>query len=80
MKLLGSNQMHVDEAKAARVRQLAFVSILAKKVAMLEKEVTAEEIKTTLFHMKANKALGLMGFLMIFSSSPGQLLVMRWWL
>jgi hypothetical protein len=48
--------------KLLRVRQLVYVSIFAKKLAMLEKEVTAEEIRTTLFYMEANKAPGPNGF------------------
>ena len=38
---------------------------------MLEKEIPVEEIRNTLFHMKANKALTLMVFQLTFSSMPG---------
>jgi hypothetical protein len=41
---------------------------------LLEKEVTAEEIKATIFSMKSNKALGMMDTLLIFLQPLGQLL------
>ncbi|XP_059436754.1 uncharacterized protein LOC132169808 [Corylus avellana] len=60
--LLGTEQVQFTEAKAARVRQLIPVAISLEHAAILEKEVTAEEIRDILFHMKANKAPGPDGF------------------
>ena len=45
-----------------RIRHLIPTAIFADKAAILENEVTAEEIRDTLFHMPANKALGLDGY------------------
>ena len=45
-----------------RIRHLIPTAISADKAAMLENEVTAEEIRDTLFHMPANKAPGPDGF------------------
>lgn len=61
-KLLGSTQMVFDEVKAARVPQLITKTIPAEKADLLLREVTAEEIRRTLFDMKSNKAPGPDGF------------------
>jgi hypothetical protein len=56
-KLLGTNQMQFNEAKAAQIRHLIPVAISADKATCVGEKVPAEEIRDTLFHMKANKAL-----------------------
>jgi hypothetical protein len=54
--------MIFNEAKAARVRQLIPRVISADKAVLLENEVTEEEIRDAIFHMKANKAPSPDGF------------------
>jgi hypothetical protein len=56
--MLGTDQLHFAEAKTSRIKQLIPVAISSEHAAILEKKVYAEEIKDTLFHMKANKAPG----------------------
>jgi hypothetical protein len=60
-KLLGSNLMTFTDEKAARISQLVSMAIPAEKSVLLEKEVTEEEIRETLF-MKSNKAPGPDGY------------------
>jgi hypothetical protein len=54
--------MLFTEEKTARIRYLIPTVISDDKVAKLEMEVTAEEIKPTLFHMPSNKAPSLDGY------------------
>jgi hypothetical protein len=61
-KLLGTNKVHFTEEKAVRIRHLIPTTISADKAAILENEVTAEEIRDILFHMPANKSPGPDGF------------------
>ena len=61
-KLLGSNQMQFTKVKATRIRHLIPTVISCDKAANLEKEVIAEEIRDTLFHMLANKAPSPYGY------------------
>ena len=61
-KLLGTNLMTFTNEKAARIRQLVSVANSAENVVSLEKEITKEEIRETLFSMKSNKDLGPDGF------------------
>jgi hypothetical protein len=61
-KLLGTDQMMFNESKAARIRQLIPIAIPVDKASLLEKEITEEEIRGTLFSMKANKNPGPDGF------------------
>jgi hypothetical protein len=68
-KLLGTNQLQFTATKADRVRHLIFVAISTDQAALLEKEITADEIKDTLFNMKTNKAPGPDGFPMEFFKS-----------
>ena len=53
--LLGTNQLQFIEAKTARVKQLILVAISFEHATILEKEVSAEEIKDTLFHLPINR-------------------------
>jgi hypothetical protein len=61
-KLLGTNQLVFNEAKATHIRQLIPRVISADKTVLLDKEVTEKEIRDTFFHMRANKAPGPDGF------------------
>jgi hypothetical protein len=61
-KLLGIDQLLFNESKAAHLRQLILVAIPDDKAVLLEKEITEEENRDTIFYMKTNKALGLDGF------------------
>jgi hypothetical protein len=54
--------MLFTEEKAARIRNLIPTVISGDKAAKLEMEVTAEEIKATLFYMPSNKAPGPDGY------------------
>ena len=60
--LLVIDQMIFNEAKADHIRHLILVTISTDKAVLLDKEVTKDEIKETLFHMKSNKASGSDGF------------------
>jgi hypothetical protein len=73
-KLLGTNQLQFTASKADRVRHLISVAISTDQAALLEKEITADEIKDTLFNMKTNKAPGPLVFLWNFLSLHGLLL------
>jgi hypothetical protein len=61
-KLLGTNQLQFTATKVDRVRHLISVAISTDQAALLEKEITADEIKDALFNMKNNKAPGPDGF------------------
>ena len=61
-KLLGTNHTQFTSEKADRIRSLIPTAIPSSKLAMLEREVTTEEIRDTLFHMPLNKAPGPDGF------------------
>lgn len=76
-KLLGTDHMVFNEAKATRIRQLIPRVIPADKAILLVKEVTEEEIRDTIFHMKANKAPGPDGFSADFFKAACLLLVRR---
>ena len=54
--------MTFNDIKATRIRQLVPVAISTEKAVLLEKAITEEEIKETLFSMKSNKAPGHDGF------------------
>jgi hypothetical protein len=54
--LLGTKHMVFTEEHTTRIQQLISPTISADKSLLLEKEVTAEEIKETIFSMKSNKA------------------------
>jgi hypothetical protein len=60
--LLETDQLHFNAAKADWIRQLIHVAIFPDLVVNLERDVSVEEIKDTLFHMHANKAPGPNGF------------------
>ena len=62
MKLLGTNQIQFTKEKEDRIRSLIPTAIPSNKITMLEREVTTEEIRDTLFHMPTNKASGLHGY------------------
>jgi hypothetical protein len=55
-KLLGTNHTQFTIEKADMIRSLIPTVIPSSKPAMLEREVTTEEIRETLFHMPLNKA------------------------
>jgi hypothetical protein len=61
-KLLGTNHTQFIAEKAVRIKSLIPTAIPSNKLAMLEKEVTTEEIRDTLFHMPLNKVPGLDGY------------------
>jgi hypothetical protein len=61
-QLLRIDKRIFNEFKASRIRKLIPIAIPVEKASLLEKEITKEEIRRTLFNMKANKALGLDGF------------------
>ena len=54
--VLGTNKVQFTVEKAVRIRHLIPTIISADKAAILENEVTEEEIGDILFHMPANKA------------------------
>jgi len=56
--LWGTKHMVFTEGHTTRIQQLSSPTISADKSLLLEKEVTAEEIKETIFSMKSNKAPG----------------------
>jgi hypothetical protein len=78
--LLGTDQLQFTEAKVARIKQLILVAISSEHAAILEKEVSAKEIKDTLFHMKANMAPNSDGFFANFLRLLGLLWVRRLWM
>jgi hypothetical protein len=51
--------MLFTEKKVAKIRHLIPTVISGEQAAKLEMNVTAEEIKDTLFHMPSDKAPGL---------------------
>jgi hypothetical protein len=55
-KLLGTNHTQFTIEKADMIRSLIPTAIPSSKPAKLEREVTTEEIRETLFHMPLNKA------------------------
>jgi hypothetical protein len=55
-KLLGTNHTQFTIDKADMIRSLIPTTIPSSKLAILEREVTTEEIRETLFHMPLNKA------------------------
>jgi hypothetical protein len=61
-KLLGSNHTQFTAEKADRIRSLIPTAIPSSKLAMLEMEVSTEEIRDIFFHMPLNKAPGPDGF------------------
>lgn len=61
-ELLGTNHSTFHEGKATRVSQLITPHLPVEQVVMLAKDITAEEIRSTMFSMKANKAPGPDGF------------------
>jgi hypothetical protein len=61
-KLLVSKQMVFTKENAARLRQLISPSISAERASMLDKDVTIEEIRATIFNMKSIKAHGPDGY------------------
>jgi hypothetical protein len=77
-QLLGTDQRIFNESKADRIRQLILLTIPVEKASLLEKEITEEEIRRTLFSMKANKAPGPMGFLQISLKLLGLWLEVMW--
>jgi hypothetical protein len=61
-KLLGTSQMGFSDEFATRITHLISPIVPAESAALLEKPVTAEEIKKTMFSMPLNKAPGPDGF------------------
>lgn len=61
-KLLGTSQMWFSDEFADRITHLISPVISAESAALLEKPVTVEEIKKTMFNMPLNKAPGPDGF------------------
>jgi len=62
MKPLGSSSMVFSKQHANRLKLLIPPIVSMESVVLLNKEVTVEEIKATLFNMKPNKAPGPDGF------------------
>jgi hypothetical protein len=60
--LLRTNQIQFTKEKEDRIMSLIPIAILFNKITMLEREVTTEEIRDTLFHMPTNKAPGPNGY------------------
>jgi hypothetical protein len=60
--LLGSKNTHFTDASAERVKQLISPIVPIEEATLLERDVTAEEIKKTIFSMKSNKAPGPDGY------------------
>jgi len=54
--------MVFSEENVARVSQLVSPVVSIDKAAMLERDVSAEEIKDTIFSMKTNKSPGTDGY------------------
>jgi hypothetical protein len=60
--LLGTTHMVFTKEHAARIQQLISPTISVENCLMLERDVTVEEIKETIFSMQANKAPGPDGY------------------
>jgi hypothetical protein len=60
--LLGSKNTHFTDASAERVKQLISPIVPIEEATLLERDVTAEEIKKTISSMKSNKAPGPDGY------------------
>jgi hypothetical protein len=61
-KLLGISSVKFDEQKAIRVEHLIKKKISYDHAAAMCTEVTAEEIRKTIFRMNSNKVLGPDGY------------------
>jgi hypothetical protein len=61
-KLLGSTSNEFDGRKARRVNQLLKKQLTEDQIYVMQKDDTKEEIKSTMFAMKSNRASGLYGF------------------
>jgi hypothetical protein len=67
--LLGSSHMVFPEEFSVRLAQLISPIVSAESAGLLEKLVSADEIKTTIFSMKSNKSPGPDGFTVDFFKS-----------
>jgi hypothetical protein len=68
-----------SEENVAWVSQLVSPVVSIDKAAMLERDVSAEEIKDTIFSMKTNKSPGTEVIRLIFSRLHGMLWGQMWW-